>query len=165
MSGLYNKKASLLVIGLDNAGKTTLLGMLVHNKIKCYEPTSHPNMETLQIGGVEFTTHDLGGHLAARRLWQSYYTSTSCVLFMVDTTDHKRMGEACMELSRILADANGIPVLVLGNKIDALGAYSEYQLRCALNLHTKNENIGVFMCSVVKRAGIEEAFEWLSKKV
>jgi GTP-binding protein SAR1 len=165
-TGLYKKKASLLVIGLDNAGKTTLLGMLAHDKIMCHEPTSHPNSEALQIGDVQFTVHDLGGHLAARRLWKSYYDNTSCVLFMVDTTDFKRMNEARNELSKILADSNGIPVLVLGNKIDSRDSCSELQFRRYMNLYEdEDENIGVFMCSVVKRAGVNEAFKWLGSKV
>jgi GTP-binding protein SAR1 len=165
MTGLYTKKAKLLVIGLDNSGKTTLLGMMANDKIGCHEPTSHPNHETLNIEGIEFSAHDMGGHIAARRLWQSYYANISCVLFMVDTTDIYRMGEARNELSRIIADSNGIPILVLGNKIDTRDACSELQLRRYLNLYENEENVGVFMCSVIKRAGIQEAFKWLATRI
>lgn len=165
MAGLYTKKANLLIIGLDNAGKTTLLGMLANDKIACHEPTAHPNHETLNIEGVEFSAHDLGGHMAARRLWQTYYANTSCVLFMIDATDIDRMEEARDELSRILTDANGVPVLILGNKIDARDACSELQLHHYLNLCKNDEKVKVFMCSVIKRVGIQEAFNWLATRI
>jgi GTP-binding protein SAR1 len=165
MSGLYTKKANILVIGLDNAGKTTLVGMLINDKFQHHEPTSHPNKEVLNIGGIEFTVHDLGGHVSARRLWKSYYVNTDCVLFMVDVTDVYRMHEVRQELSKIVADLNDVPILIIGNKIDARNACSEAQLRRYLNLSPIDENIGVFMCSIVKRAGIKEAFKWVISRL
>lgn len=168
LSGIYKKKVSLLIIGLDNVGKTTMLGLLANNQIRCHEPTYHPNMEVVQVGGVEFNAHDLGGHLSARRLWQSYYINATCVIFMVDATDIERMSESRAELSKILVDVNHIPVLVLGNKIDSPVACSEVQLRRYLNIYDNDDidcNIGVFMCSVVKRTGIKQAFEWIVSKV
>jgi GTP-binding protein SAR1 len=168
LSGIYTKKVSLLIIGLDNAGKTTMLGLLANDQIKYHEPTYHPNMELVQVGGIEFKAHDLGGHLSARRLWQSYYINSSCIIFMVDSTDIERMKESCNELANILVDVNHIPVLVLGNKNDSQSACSEVELRRYLNLYDIDDidtNIGVFMCSVVNRTGIDQAFEWLISKV
>lgn len=160
-TGLSAKQADLLIIGLDNAGKTTLLGMLSTDKIMCHEPTMHPNKEEIQVGRVRFNAHDLGGHLAARRLWKSYNSCTDCVLFMVDATDMYRIEEARTELSNLIADLGDTPILVIGNKIDSPGACSKAQLCQYLGLEFDNPNIGVFMCSVVLRAGIKEAFKWL----
>jgi len=190
--GLYNKNAHILFLGLDNAGKTTLLHMLRDDKIIIHEPTRHPQYEELVIGNVRFKTHDLGGHAAARRLWKNYFAAVEGIVFLVDTTDHKRLPEAKDELAKLLGDESlaKCPFLILGNKIDAPGALNEPQLKSVLGLdhstltppvegksadsaakikHAKKgkpesgQPIEVFMCSVVKRAGYADGFRWLSE--
>lgn len=175
--GLHKHKANILFLGLDNAGKTTLLHMLKDNKIMAHEPTGHPQNEELLIGDVRFNTHDLGGHAAARRLWRQYFTAVDGIVFLVDTTDHRRFPEAREELNRLLSDEQlgSVPVLILGNKIDARDAVSEQQLKDALGIFqtcgkktTKRElpagvqPVELYMCSIVKRSGYGEGFTWLA---
>lgn len=174
--GLYNKKAKIVFLGLDNAGKTTLLYMLRDDKVVIHEPTRHPQFEELVIGNVRFKTHDLGGHQAARRLWKNYFAAIDAIVFMVDSTDHKRFPECKEELTKLLTDDDLAkkPFLVLGNKIDKKTAVSEEQLKHALGLQSTSgkksgrgqagpQPLEVFMCSVVKRAGYADGFRWLAQ--
>lgn len=161
------KQANLLFLGLDNAGKTTLLHLMRDDKIIAHEPTRHPQQEEFQHGKVHIKAHDLGGHAAARRLWRQYFSDVHGVVFLIDTTDSARFDEARQELQQLLVDLPDIPFLVLGNKIDlAMGIHSAAQLQQVLGVDPSVEkHIHVQLCSIVKRYGITEGFNWLSKQI
>eukprot|EP01033_Poteriospumella_lacustris_P002307 gene2308-1685_t len=177
--GLYHKSAKILFLGLDNAGKTTLLHMLKEGRVAAHAPTIHPNQDELIIGKIRFKTFDLGGHEPARRLWKEYFASgVDGVVFLVDAVDRARFPEAKKELDALLCceELQGVPFLVLGNKIDMANAASEDDLRYNLGLHEtygkepkagpQNPSIRpieLYMCSVVRKMGYGDGFKWIAQ--
>jgi GTP-binding protein SAR1 len=176
-TGLVGKKGRVVLLGLDNAGKTTLMHMLRDNLLVQHMPTQKPTMETFTLGGLTFSMHDLGGHTVARRLWDDYCVTASGIVYVIDVGDRERVDEARAVFAELMVNdvTRSLPVAVLGNKIDVPGALSEAEARHLFGLGqtvgqdaTKAEvgavrPVELFMCSIAKRQGYKEAFQWLSR--
>lgn len=113
---VYKKK--ILLIGLDNSGKTTILNFIKSKKFVQTEPTLGLNIETIVIKNFEFLIFDVGGKV--RTLWSHYYDNLNAIIFVVDSTDSGRLWEIREELKKINNDLRyqSVPALVFYNKQD-----------------------------------------------
>ena len=114
----------MCVLGLDNAGKTTILRALAHEEIHTVQPTQGFNVKTLQVANFKFNVWDLGGQQAIREHWRNYYNDLDCIIYVVDSSDNRRMESECgEELQKLLEDDKlaGVPILIFANKQDLPG--------------------------------------------
>jgi len=136
--GLWQKKATIVVCGLDNAGKTTLLHKLKSGKISTFLPTQRPNVDEVSIANVRFSAWDLGGHSAVRDLWSEYLVAADAVVFMLDSADASRFAEARAELHKLIGDVTAskarTPIAILANKTDLSLSASRSRLLAELGI-------------------------------
>ncbi|XP_065656235.1 uncharacterized protein LOC124814351 isoform X1 [Hydra vulgaris] len=127
-----NRRARILLLGLDAAGKTTILYKLKLNENVSTIPTIGFNVEEVTpVKNVTFTMWDVGGQEKIRPLWRHYYQGSEGLVFVVDASDVLRIQEAREELFSVLKDegiGNGIPAVILANKQDLPNALKSWEL-------------------------------------
>ncbi|CAK8694857.1 uncharacterized protein LOC143445115 [Clavelina lepadiformis] len=156
------------MLGLDAAGKTTVLQKLKLSNVTRTLPTIGFNVETVTpCKGLTLTIWDIGGQDKIRQLWKHYYTSTEGLIYVVDSADESRFTEAASELSAILNDQDikRIPLVVLANKQDLPGAINLKEMEGMLQLHSlpEEQKWHVQECCAIKGQGIFEAMNVLAK--
>eukprot|EP00301_Raphidiophrys_heterophryoidea_P006165 c12510_g1_i2.p1 GENE.c12510_g1_i2~~c12510_g1_i2.p1 ORF type:complete len:185 (-),score=57.50 c12510_g1_i2:94-648(-) len=164
---LGTRQARILMLGLDAAGKTTILYKLKLGEVATTLPTIGFNVETVKYKNVEFTVWDVGGQNKIRRLWQHYFQGTQGLIFVVDCNDTSRIDEAGSELHVMLQDdlLRDCVVLVLANKQDLPQALGVTQLQHKLNMHSIKQKWVIQGCSAVVGDGLYEGFDWLAANI
>uniref|UniRef100_A0A3Q2VF60 ADP-ribosylation factor 5 n=1 Tax=Haplochromis burtoni TaxID=8153 RepID=A0A3Q2VF60_HAPBU len=135
---LFGKKQMrILMVGLDAAGKTTILYKLKLGEIVTTIPTIGFNVETVEFKNISFTVWDVGGQDKIRPLWRHYFQNTQGLIFVVDSNDRERVAESAEELSKMLQEdeLKDAVLLVFANKQDLPNALSVSELTDKLGLH------------------------------
>ena len=159
------KEARILMVGLDAAGKTTVLYKLKLGEQITTIPTIGFNVETVQYKKIHFTVWDVGGQDKIRPLWRHYYQNTNAVIFVVDSNDRERISEASEELQRMLREdeLREAAVLVLANKQDLPNAMSVAEVTDKLGLHSmRNRKWYIQACCANSGDGLYEGLDWLA---
>ena len=119
---LGKQEKRILMVGLDAAGKTTILYKLKLGEVVTTIPTIGFNIETVEYKNIKFTVWDVGGSDRISPLWTHYYQNTDAIVFVVDSrdTDFERIQDAHDELDQLMNEdmLRGAPLLVLANKQD-----------------------------------------------
>lgn len=169
LSELGNTQARILLLGLDAAGKTTILYKLKLNETVSTIPTIGFNVETLTpVKNLTLTVWDVGGQEKIRPLWRHYYQGTNGLIFVIDSSDIMRMQEAKEELYGIIdtEEFRDVPVLILANKQDLPNAMKASQMVHELGLTTLNKNPWHVQEACAKTGdGLYEGLEKLVKMV
>ena len=163
---LFGKKeVRLLILGLDNAGKTTVLYQMQFGEAKVTFPTLGFNVETVQYENITFQMWDLGGQSEIRPYWKCYYPKTNAVVFVIDSSDKERIDIAKQELFLLLQEdeLNGVPIAILANKQDIDGALSDIEISDLMGLSDiKNRQWAIFKTIAKTGKGLDDAFKWLT---
>ena len=173
MSELYrsfsHREARILMVGLDAAGKTTILYKLKLNETVSTIPTIGFNVETVSpCKGLTFTVWDVGGQEKIRPLWRHYFQNIQGLIYVVDSSDLERINEARRELFAVLdsPEMEGVPVVVIGNKQDLSRALRSHELAQQLALLQHKANPWHVQEACAKNGeGIYEAMRKLSDMV
>ena len=158
------------MIGLDAAGKTTILYTLKLGEAGQTIPTIGFNVETLKTKNVTFTVWDVGGQDKLRQLWKHYYVSSSAVIFVVDSNDRDRIEEAANELHKLL-DIEEMSecrlILVFANKQDLPKAMTVPEVTEKLRLTKIKKQLAwkVQPCIAQDGEGLHEGLNWVASEL
>lgn len=159
-----NKEIRILILGLDGAGKTTILYRLQLGEVIKTKPTIGFNVETLSYKNLKLNVWDLGGQTSIRPYWRCYYSNTAAVIFVVDSTDKDRIETALKELHLMLREEElqDSALLVFANKQDQPGAMTAAEVSKSLNLtELKDRSWSIVASSATKGEGLTEGLDWL----
>ena len=165
---LGRKQCRILMVGLDAAGKTTILYQLKLGEMTNTSPTLGFNVETVAYKNIEFMVWDMGGQDAIRPLWRHYYQNVQALIFVVDSADPERMEEAREELSKLMGEEQlaSAYLLVYANKQDMPEAKSVQEVADALELTTVQGRVWYIQaCSASSGDGLREGLDWLAGKL
>eukprot|EP00919_Chromeraceae_sp_WS-2016_P010733 GHVR01025111.1.p1 GENE.GHVR01025111.1~~GHVR01025111.1.p1 ORF type:complete len:182 (+),score=31.19 GHVR01025111.1:264-809(+) len=156
----------ILMVGLDAAGKTTILYKLKLGEVVTTIPTIGFNVETVEYKNISFTVWDVGGQNKIRALWRHYYQNTQGVIFVVDSNDRERIQDAREELQKMLQEdeLRDAVLLVFANKQDLPNSMSAADITENLQLHSlKSRNWYIQSTCATTGDGLYEGLDWLSK--
>ncbi|XP_072105607.1 ADP-ribosylation factor 1-like [Mobula birostris] len=169
LRGFFGKKEMrILMVGLDAAGKTTILYQFKLGEIVTTIPTIGFNVETVEYKHISFTVWDVGGQDKIRPLWRHYFQNTQGLIFVVDSNDRERMNEAREELMRMLAEdeLRDAVLLVLANKQDLPNAMNAAQITDKLGLHTlRSRQWYIQATCATSGEGLCNGLDWLASQL
>ncbi|KAH0362029.1 ARF/SAR superfamily, partial [Aureobasidium melanogenum] len=161
---LKDKEMRILMLGLDNSGKTSIVKNIMGEDINTVSPTLGFIIKTIDYDGYKLNIWDVGGQKTLRTYWKNYFEKTDTLIWVVDGTDRERIDDCRQELEGLLLQERlmGASLLVFKNKSDVAGCMSSEEIRKALRLdtiHTHRWNI--MECSALTGLNLQEGLQWV----
>lgn len=159
-----DKEAKILVLGLDNAGKTTLLKLLSSENPTETTPTQGFNVKTIVRDSFKLNVWDIGGQSEIRKYWENYYDNVDGLIFVVDSSDDYRITESNQELKILTTEPKleKVPVLIFANKQDIETSLSPDEIMKLMELEEiANRPWSINACSAIQGEGVKEGMQWL----
>lgn len=163
-----NRELRILLLGLDNAGKTTILKKLASEDITHITPTQGFNIKSVQSPGFKLNVWDIGGQRKIRPYWRNYFEDTDVLIYVIDSADKKRFEETSVELNELLSEEKlaTVPLLIYANKQDLINAVSAGELAEALSLvHIRDRAWQIQACSATSAEGLKDGIDWICKNI
>ncbi|XP_061642435.1 ADP-ribosylation factor-like protein 11 isoform X1 [Phyllopteryx taeniolatus] len=164
-----SKSPQVILMGLDSAGKTTLLARLLTGQVMDTSPTIGFNVGTFDLDKrTSLTVWDVGGQKSMRPNWRFFLDDCKALVFVVDSSDRSRMTEAKKALKNVLREEKlrGIPLMVLGNKLDQPGAMNVQEISNKLGMSNYPQlQWQIQVCSALKGIGLRQAFTSVAKLI
>ena len=161
-----SQEMRILLLGLDNAGKTTLLKQLASEEVNMVTPTIGFNVKSVQSQGFKLNVWDIGGQREIRPYWRNYFENTDVLIYVIDSTDDKRFLETSQELYNLLEEEKlaKIPLFIFANKQDLDSATKVGDIAERLKLcNIRERQWQIQPCSALMGDGVQDGMEWLCK--
>ncbi|KAL7753331.1 Arf GTPase arf1 [Sorochytrium milnesiophthora] len=162
---LGKREMRILMVGLDAAGKTTILYKLKLGEIVTTIPTIGFNVETVEYKNISFTVWDVGGQDKIRPLWRHYFQNTQGIIFVIDSNDRERISEAREELQRMLSEdeLRDAILLIFANKQDLPNAMPAAEITEKLGLRDLRTREWFIQATCATSGdGLYEGLEWVA---
>ncbi|KAL3124910.1 hypothetical protein niasHT_001803 [Heterodera trifolii] len=157
----------VLILGLDNSGKTTFLKRISGEEIGEIAPTFGFNIKTLEFMGWKLNCWDVGGQKSLRTYWRNYFERTDAVIWVVDACDVCRLDDCFKELHSLINEEclHGVTLLVLANKRDLSGSINAHEIEKILRLEKIKHHWRVYETSAYTGHGLLDSLEWMVQDV
>eukprot|EP00049_Salpingoeca_infusionum_P017696 m.354035 g.354035 ORF g.354035 m.354035 type:complete len:180 (-) comp16901_c0_seq1:1301-1840(-) len=162
------EEQKLIIVGLDNAGKTTILYQFCLNDVVVTSPTIGSNVEEVQFQNMHFAMWDIGGQESLRASWSTYYAGSKALIMVIDSTDRERLALAKAEFTRMLTheDLQHAHVLIYANKQDLEDAMTSAEISKEFNLSAiKDHSWHIQACCALTGEGLYDGLEWLTSQI
>eukprot|EP01027_Heterolobosea_sp_BB2_P000334 GEZU01000482.1.p1 GENE.GEZU01000482.1~~GEZU01000482.1.p1 ORF type:complete len:183 (+),score=46.47 GEZU01000482.1:152-700(+) len=169
VQGLKDHEARILMLGLDAAGKTTILYNLKLGEVVTTIPTIGFNVEEIKYKSLTLRVWDVGGQDRIRILWRHYFKNSNALIYVVDSADPERIRESMEELQKCLTDPTlaGIPVLIYANKQDLPNSLSVQEIAKRFSSIPEMQERKWFVQPTIGTSGegLYEGIDWLAYKL
>ncbi|CEJ82010.1 Putative ADP-ribosylation factor family protein [[Torrubiella] hemipterigena] len=142
---LKDKEMRILMLGLDNAGKTTIVKKILNEDVNTVSPTLGFIIKTIDYDGYKLNIWDVGGQKTLRSYWRNYFEKTDALIWVVDSTDRLRIDDCREELHGLLQEERlaGASLLIFANKTDVDGCMSEQEILSVRRPPCRSKGISV----------------------